>query len=164
MSPKPDIDTHLLSWMAGFTDGEGCIRIAQRGAKYRLKHGRDQYFLNIHLANTNREVLAIFKAIFGGSLYAVKRYKEHHKIGYQWAVSHVKAEAYLRLIFPYLKLKKPQAELAMEFLKTVNRGSGVGSRNFSRKYYTEDENASRNSMFRKMHSLNENGRGKELIQ
>jgi intein-encoded DNA endonuclease-like protein len=48
-------------YIAGFFDGEGCVGISTRG---RGKHP----YLRVSVTNTNKEILLLMKAQFGGFL------------------------------------------------------------------------------------------------
>lgn len=99
-----------LAWAAGFFDGEGCIQLTLR------KRGPyESWQLYVNAVNTDIRALHKMVQLFGGSIHTL--HKADNAYGYlpswQWAVSHKKAEAALRLMLPYLIVKAEQAGLAL---------------------------------------------------
>ena len=67
------IPIESLAYIAGFLDGEGCIRgNSKRGV------------LEITITNTIRAPLEFIWRIFGGNTYEQKPRKANHKKGYMW--------------------------------------------------------------------------------
>jgi hypothetical protein len=91
-----------LAWIAGFFDGEGCIsaRITAEG----------RTTLQVSIGQKDRTQLAFIQEIFGGSITKIKG-KDH----YHLSMYATRSTRMLEAIMPYLKLKKPQAVLALEF-------------------------------------------------
>ena len=105
-----------LAYLTGFIDGEGFIAInSSWPRKCRDRH----YNLRVGAINTKREILDWIKVEFGGYVYQrkVKDVKKH-KIAYAWYLDAKKAEELLKDVYPYLKVKRLQAEVAMRFRKT----------------------------------------------
>ncbi len=102
--------------MAGFFDGEGSINIVVR----QRKHFSPEHTLNIAIGQKDGATLDWIKDNFGGRIYVVKR-----DGSFFWAASNIMAYSIIKMILPYLKYKKPQAEIAIEFyegkLKKNNR-------------------------------------------
>ena len=118
-----------MAYMAGIFDGEGCICL--RKCKKR------SVVLDISFANTNEWLIQWAKFAFGGKVYLVEQSSpsskgKNWKPYWRWAMSSNKALGFLRLLYPYLRLKKPQAELAIKFQEA--RG-GTGCR------FTDEERA-----------------------
>lgn len=119
------VDTCSLSetdkaWMAGFVDGEGCITISKQVRKNRPTPA---YRVFITISNTDYAVLEFFKLHYGGSIYNVhERRKDKRNIKwsdtYDWYCPISSSKRFLRDILPYLRLKRKQAELCLEFLET----------------------------------------------
>jgi len=106
------MDDVTLAYAAGFLDGEGTIT-----ANYRVspKTATPALHYRVMVFNTNREILEWFRDTFGGrtSLYGSPRH-EHHKQVYSWWVSSQEAASVLRLLLPYLRIKRRQAELVLQ--------------------------------------------------
>lgn len=100
-----------LAYYAGFVDGEGCIRFNNNGTKA----GRSAPTPQITVGNTRREVLEDLMADFGGSIRVLHVGDHRHKPAWVWSIHSSAAASFLRQIYPYLRLKRPQAELIFEW-------------------------------------------------
>lgn len=106
------MNKNTLSYLAGFFDGEGSISILKR-AKINPKTGERwnfSHFLRVSIGQKDGETLDWIKDNFGGNVYLVSR-----DGSYIWAISDYKAYEFTKIIFPFLRYKKPQAELAIKF-------------------------------------------------
>ena len=92
-----------LSYLAGFFDGEGCISIL----KTTKKDWNPSYFLQAQIGQKYGSTLDWVKENFGGNVYK--------KRDQTWIVTNFKAYEFIKLVEPFLKYKKPQAELAIKF-------------------------------------------------
>lgn len=113
-----------LEYMAGFFDGEGCICLSQN---IYSKRKYIRYTMEVSISQSGifgGSILKDFKSVFGG--YFWKRNREGRKIIGIWFNKAMKACIFLEQILPYLRLKKEQAELAIEFQKIL---SSYGSYN-----------------------------------
>lgn len=100
-----------LAYVAGIIDGEGWISIKNR----QIKNGNRNYALKVGLGNTNEWLVNWLKFSFGGSVCIKKKWLTNQKQQWVWDLSTKQASEFLKMILPYLKLKKPQAELAIKF-------------------------------------------------
>ena len=119
-----------LAYMAGIVDGEGYISLARRNSR-RNKSGI-RYDIQIGVTNTNKWLLETFRFTFGGSISKKKKGYEKSLPSSQdcfnWQVSNQQALITIKTLLPYLRLKRPQAELAITFCGTLNtnyRSGGV---------------------------------------
>ena len=119
-----------LAYMAGIIDGEGYISLARRNSK-RNKSGI-RYDIQVGVTNTNKWLLETFRFAFGGSISKKKKGYEKSLPSSQdcfnWQVGNKQALIVVRTLLPYLRLKRPQAELAIEFCVTLSesyRSGGV---------------------------------------
>lgn len=100
-----------LAYTAGIMDGEGSIGIARHKSK-SCKRG---YTLElcVQVTSSDEWLCTWLKFAFGSSL--------SHSVNnagnpmWHWILGARKASDFLKLILPYLKLKRPQAELAILF-------------------------------------------------
>ena len=100
------------AYAAGLVDGEGCITIENQ---------RNHMYLLIQVCNTDPRVCIWLKERFGGAIRTQQQ--KNWKRMYRWAVTTVKAKEFLTAIYPYLIIKKEQADIAFAFLDTKgNRG------------------------------------------
>lgn len=101
-----------MSYLAGIFDGEGCITINQNQKGYKLE---------CLLVTAGSYIPNLFQFTFGGSLRKRKQNtdKRWHDY-YRWQISSRQALSFLKVITPYLRLKKPQAELAIKFQERLS--------------------------------------------
>lgn len=108
-----------LSYAAGLFDGEGCIMISRSRAR-----GNDstKYMLYVTVANTDVEIMSWMFQMFGGALKAA-RIVDGQRFGrkpcYHWRLASSKAERFLLTLTPFLRIKRKQAELALEFRRSL---------------------------------------------
>lgn len=99
--------TTEIAYIAGFFDGEGCVRIKQ------ANQGGNSYYVIAHITNTNESILKDVEKLFGGKTRMQERGK--NKDVYNWCVTSSEAVDFLKTLSPFLKEKKEQAELAIYF-------------------------------------------------
>jgi hypothetical protein len=103
-----------LAYAAGIIDGEGCIGFNKR---------TDHVVLRVSVGNTDPRLMDWLKTTFGGCVWSEKQsYAPNAKPRFGWELSAKKAEEFLRLLLPYLILKRERAELALAYRQTVTRG------------------------------------------
>ena len=109
-----------LAYIAGIVDGEGYIGIS---ADHRKRNpGRPCWRLRVAVTNTNEWLVQYLKFSIGGGVITLKNSK-NPKPCYQWEIKHGKAADFLKLILPYLQLKRPQAEIAIKFQASVTKST-----------------------------------------
>lgn len=99
-------------YMAGFFDGEGCIRINKR-----IRGSYTEYTVFITIGQKDGAIMDWITDNFGGGSYLVGR-----DSSYIWTATNKIAYDVLKRITPYLKYKKPQAEIAIDFYEGRNEG------------------------------------------
>ena len=103
-----------LSYFAGLFDGEGCIQIAH----HKPQQGKrtEQHTLRCSVNMVNKHCVNSFLS-FGGSVCQKTRDTGNGKWQPQWSwsISSNQAMSFLKTLSPFLRLKKPQAKLAIEF-------------------------------------------------
>jgi hypothetical protein len=95
-------------YVAGFFDGEGCVNITVRG-KAR------QVALRVYFVNTELYVLEHLKLRYGGRIPPPRILKEGWKPFCSLVLVGHQAAALLEDIAPFVIVKRPQVELALEF-------------------------------------------------
>ncbi len=109
-----------LAYIAGFIDGEGCIGILKR----QRKNFSPEYHIYVSVGQKDAQILDWLAKNYSGAIHHVKR-----DGSYMWNLSYNNAYNFLKQILPYLKYKKPQAQLALSFYEqTDHRGKGMGGR------------------------------------
>lgn len=121
------IKNELRAYFAGIVDGEGSIVIS----KNNVSSG--QLYMRILVVNTYKPLLELLKSIYGGSISQKKRYGETDKDCGAWQVSCKKAERFLVDIYPYLIVKKSQAEVAFRFIELKGQRGVEDSRELMKK-------------------------------
>jgi len=119
-----------LQYVAGFFDGEGNISLGGSNKKAIRKNslGRTRiidhimWVRRVSIANTKLTILQQIQKQFGGTIY-----KHGHKPsldweqGWRWNVHGGQSTRFLKKILPYLVIKRPQADVFLEFAETVRR-------------------------------------------
>lgn len=99
--------TSRVAYIAGFFDGEGCIRIkkaSQRG---------NSYYVWVAITNSNKGILDEVVELFGGTVRPAE--KTVNKVVYHYLITASEAVDFLTTISGFLRDKKEQAELAIIF-------------------------------------------------
>lgn len=110
------INKNVVSYITGFTDGEGCIEIHKRNLR-----------LNIITGNTNLEILKRIKSIFKGEIYKQKKLLnyQYRKQSWSWHNNNrTNQKFFLETILPYSSVKRQQILDALEFLKNIKSYHG----------------------------------------
>lgn len=122
----------ILSYYAGFIDGEGYIGIK----KYIRKNKGSEKFSPIYsekvsVGGVNELSIKSFNDIMVGNIYYKKASNLTNQRGFwNWEVSDKKAREFLKMIYPYLRIKKLDADivLALESIKDKNKRKRLSSK------------------------------------
>lgn len=116
--PKPNAVINLdhleRSYIAGFFDGEGTIGI--RARKRTFKSTREYWECNVAVCNTDEDIMRWLHSKIGG--YLSRHQHKNNRCRPNWLLklrAH-EARTVLPMILPYLRIKKLQAEVVMNFL------------------------------------------------
>ncbi len=118
------------SYIAGFLDGEGCIMI--------YKRREDSYGFRVTITQSQKYAFIMdwfLNTIGLGSKILKKREKENHSNSHYWVCNAEAAESLLIQLLPYLKLKKEQALLGLNFQKRLRNPKLKADRKWQREYY-----------------------------
>lgn len=111
------------AYAAGLVDGEGCIHLARRGGKqgqYAVPHQNGQHTIVVYLNNTAKPMIDFLQSLWGGYVNIVPANEEKNsRAQWHWGVSANKALRFLDDIFPFLIVKRRQAQLARRFQRYV---------------------------------------------
>lgn len=124
---KKNLSEIQLAWAAGIIDGEGTVSFTVRKPKDVQKSKRIQPIVEVEI--TNKEIVFLFQKWFGGFIWYRKKRKEKWAGIWLWRVTSRKALVCLQLVFPYLRIKKSQAEIIFEF---YNLGIYCGAKDFAK--------------------------------
>jgi hypothetical protein len=113
----------ILAYIAGYLDGEGAFSI--RRAKDRSMIQGYRYYLNMRVTSTNKDILLYLKSLFDGTVNEQKLNKNigKWKTAWYWTIGSRKALKMIKLIYPYLRIKKPQAKIMFKFSKTIQNNT-----------------------------------------
>ena len=120
------MDSIIISYIAGFLDGEGSIYVADGGIKTKkLANGKiKKYFkgwnTNVIITNTHKGVLEFIQKHIGGRLYkrSYKQKSYHHTVYSLSFTTQKSIETLLDTIFPFLIVKKQQAQIMLNYVKS----------------------------------------------
>lgn len=110
----------LYAYFAGLLDGEGSIRIAVDRRTWREGKPIWNYAYQgaISIGMTDKEVITLFRDTFMPNTAVHIERVPNRKIVYRCSTSgRLNIISILEKLMPYLKVKKPQAELVMKFCK-----------------------------------------------
>lgn len=101
-----------LAYITGLFDGEGYI-----GIKKDLIKGRGVspvFYERISIASIDKVTIDMILDYFKcGSIYLHKPSKLSKRGYYSWETSNLKAIAVIKQIYPYLRIKRPEADLVL---------------------------------------------------
>jgi hypothetical protein len=115
-----DITPTDLGYLAGIIDGEGCISLATRGAKYITP--------TVQVTNTDKRLVLWLADHCGGAIYG-----PHHdgrptrKPTWLWTVAGQKARTVIEAVRTLLILKREQADLVLAAYAANGRRPGRDS-------------------------------------
>jgi hypothetical protein len=155
---KPNGETRLsLGYIAGLFDGEGNINI---GGINRKGAGVDHIHWHRHigLTNNNYEIICRLQRQLGGRIFKVGRKptgpESRWKQSWRWVISGSTSDLFLKLIYPWLIIKRPVADVYLRFAETV---VPVGHR------LNPTTTLLRYSLYRELIALNTKGLGPALV-
>lgn len=147
-SPQAD---PRLAYVAGLIDGEGCLRI------HRQSKAQTSTFTPVVQMNMSIKARIIrdqMLQMFGGNIYEIKAPNQKWSEQWQWRINGDAASDFVRMIYPYLMLKKQQADLILQ-LQHIKESQPIkknGQRN-----WTQEAKESAARLKGQMHSLNQKG-------
>lgn len=110
-----------LAYAAGLFDGEGCVTISLTRPKMQTNRRlTPRYDLQTKISNTHRPILEWMHDNFGGVIIthyprSKNRDASNWRQAWIWQIKCYPAQKVLELLLPYLKIKREQAILAIEF-------------------------------------------------
>jgi len=106
-------------YLAGIIDGEGSIGIEHLAPDNKSRK-KDYYVCRLTVVNTSFELMNELKCVFGGQ-FDKRKDIEGRKKCYRWHIFGKDLEETLRIIKPYLLIKRKQADVVLEYRKTVGK-------------------------------------------
>lgn len=129
-----------LPYIAGFVDGEGCIRISAL---------RSNVYPQVLVVNTNLTILKKLQNQFGGDIYPILHRKKNWKPSWSWRISWKRAVQFCECIYPYIQIKKQQIETVLAW------------RDLHSDFYGKRDQEANQLLVDRMHWLNKRGPNKE---
>ena len=96
-------------YVAGFFDGEGCIRLRRA-----MSHQREHIRVELAIYNTNLLVLTMIQQEYGGKI--LKRQNKHRPVYCLYWSNLESVKGFLSIIKPHLIIKQRHAELLSGYL------------------------------------------------
>lgn len=116
--------TEDLAYIAGLIDGEGYIGLVKYIEKRRTKNikNRITYYYHpvVKLAMCDRDGIDLIDSLFLGNIWFHQRNEKYKNWKNQWewqAKGQKRVKEILQAILPYLKVKRKQAELVIDFIR-----------------------------------------------
>ena len=97
-----------LAYIAGLFDGEGSIFVASRSGN------RPTLQLRVSLNMVARESIDLVASVFGGGVNCYEK-GENRRRQFQWSLSGIEAQNFLRGLRPWLIIKAEEANVALEY-------------------------------------------------
>lgn len=131
-----------IEYLAGIIDGEGCITI--------VRTSKGSHELRIDLRMTDEAAVKAFYERWGGNYKGAHNYSNRpdRRLVYRWYISGKKAAEVLTDLYPYLKIKHPQASVGLKFQSLIL------TRNKGTQKLTEEEISEREELCKQIQSLN----------
>lgn len=148
--PKTVSETDA-AYVAGLIDGEGCFCITRKKPTGR-KHS-PSYEAHLVVAMSNASVLAWLKDLLGGWDQFHVRKLPSGKQMYRWQAKSEDSVRIAKLLLPYLKVKRKQAELFIRFREQLSSYKLTKQGEYTKRI-SDEEIAARESMRLEMALLN----------
>lgn len=114
------IKKEMLAYMAGLIDGEGYIGIKKDLIKGRAKN--PAYYERMSIANLNKPMIDMFFNLFSCGNIQLHKPSKISKRGYwSWEITNRKATVVIQQLYPYLMVKKPEADLVLKLSKNKEK-------------------------------------------
>ena len=112
------------AYFAGLFDGEGSFRISKGGGppSRMCSTTESSMTLYVQVVNTYKPVLEELRDLYGGGIYENKANRGHGwKPAWAWVCSGKKAAKFTHDVFPFLRIKKEQAQACLMFAETYHK-------------------------------------------
>jgi len=113
-----------IIWAAGFFDGEGCISFNKQKRKTCYS-----FRIDMSIGQKIADPLFVFSTLFGGTV------SKQGENAFQWHLYGDNAANALRLMLPYLKVKKQQAVIALKWTEVKKTFSTLSERDIEGSKY-----------------------------
>lgn len=117
------------SYFAGLIDGEGYIGILKikKGNKKVWRSSREYHYCPVlKISMTDRDIITFLYQSFGGNFEIRKAYDTPDRKAsesYCWTLKNKSSIEFLQKVYPYLRVKRKDAEILFKF-SNLNNGAG----------------------------------------
>lgn len=120
-----------LAYWAGLFDGEGCIKIRKNNRSRKERQIRPEkraWKAEVDICGSFYATMQEFHEKFGGCIICVNKNGERGNLPlYRVILQSIKAENFIKLVYPFLKIKKDQAKNFLAYRKTFKHPYSHGS-------------------------------------
>lgn len=119
---RPEYTPTEMAYYAGFFDGEGCISFKTR--RYKSAPQYVALVPVVTIAQVDPMVIVELYNRFGGYMYVKQSNSRNGRPAHYLELMALKAVAFIRAIYPYLRQKRQQADLVFEYIAIRPVGPG----------------------------------------
>lgn len=155
------LSQEYIIYIAGFLDGEGWIGL-QKNPIRTNRWAYTYYFVRIGVSNTNKAILEWLqstteKGYIRANLSNLKL--PNRKPCWVWDVSGKDALEILKLIYPYLRIKRTVVKAILEFREMIDtqKKERLSCKGKYKQPVPEEFNLKREKLYQKVRSLNKRG-------
>ena len=113
----PSLEIEVTAYFAGLFDGEGYISVNVKDGE---RGGTGVLYVGV--GSTDFPVLEDLRRTFGGCLTKMRiSSRSSKRLSREWKITNGGAVAFLKAVYPYLRIKKRQAALAFKFRKMMDQ-------------------------------------------
>lgn len=124
-----------LAYLAGVMDSDGYFTI--RKSTYQIRVTKDSknpvYFEKCGIKQVQPEAVKLIYENFGGYYHVEKPSAKKGKPLHSVSLSNLKANAFIKAIYPYLRIKKKQADILLSLRRSLKEGKKGRGEKFSQK-------------------------------
>ena len=157
------------AYVAGIIDGEGSLSIFKRRKEECVRKISYSCRIRVGMSYNGKEIPEWLQKSFGGIITVRERANDGNaQDSYTWCLAGVeRVKPFLSKIYPYLRLKRPQADVLNRFMKTFTAFNGKSFnkvknvnpyQNATHPELKEKMFQQREELFQKMKALNKKGR------
>ena len=148
----------IIDYIAGFIDGDGCFSVHKRKPSMASREKSPSYRPKLHIVNTNRKVLEIFKSFFNcGNISILKKVKSNWKTCYNYEISGKQFFPILEILVNHLIVKKPVAEKILQYKVYFTNAYGRGNQYSGKQTLPQNVLQKREKLYKLCKKLNKKG-------
>lgn len=157
-----DIGLKDKTYLAGCIDCDGYITIKRD--TYKLRKVGDAstpiFYERVGFKQVSPEIVDMLHEAFGGYRSIQKPSAKNGKPLYSWEARNLQANLCIKVLLPYLRIKKRQAEICMELRESIERTKHT---RLPKTNIPKEELALRESLFNQVKSLNDTRTTKPVL-